>query len=175
MVLAGFKKKLLIHVGIALGVIAVPAIIIIVLNADINRRVTTITGYKQEQQLRVQTIDLLTGTNNDLRRADPLLATMQTLLPNKDQLINFPRELERTGTNYGVEIGFSFGAEKPASAQDAGSIRFSMTITGAYEDIVAFLKYVEQHRYFISVDSVDVRRSTRDNFSLVTSGEIYTK
>ncbi len=176
MILQGFKKKLLTHVGIALAIIGLLALFIVLLNGDINKRVVAIQTAKDETVLRAQTIELLTGANSDLKKADALLANLQNLLPNKDQLINFPRELETTAKQYAVDVGFSFGPESVAKDNLPGSISFTMTAAGDFDNIVDFLKSVEQHKYLISLDSIDVHRSGKDNvFSLLTSGLIYTK
>lgn len=175
MVLDGFKRRLLKKIGIAVGIIAILAAFLIALNIDINSRVAAISAARDELALRSRTVELLTGANSDLKRADPLFANLQSLLPDKDQLINFPRELQRVAKTYLVDAGFSFGAEKAGTSNKPGSIKFTMTIGGDFDNIIDFLKYVESHRYLISLDSVDVRRSTREDFSLLTSGDIYTK
>ncbi len=174
-VFQGFKRKLFTHVGIAAGIIAILALFIFLLNHDINARVAKIEGFKKEVALRAQTIELLTGANSDLKRADALMLHMRNLLPNKDQLIDFPRELQRAAKNYAVDVGFSFGAESPASEKGPGIIKFTLTASGAYDNIVDFLKIIETHRYLISLDSVDVHRSSKEDYSLLTSGQIYTK
>lgn len=175
MALAGFKKKLFTQIGIAIGSVILLVIFIVLVNSDINKRVESIEQAKGEIALRIRTIELLTGTNSDLKRAEPLFARMQTLLPTKDQLINFPRELQQAARNYALELGFSFGAERLAVGDTPGAIKFTMTAAGDYDNIVDFLRYVEQHRYLISLDSVDTHRSTKDSFSFLTSGEIFTK
>lgn len=175
MILEGFKKKLLTHVAISLGIIALLALFIVLLNGDINDRVTKIQKAKNEISLRTQTIELLTGTNSDLKKADALLANLKDILPNKDQLIDLPRELQRTAKTFVVDLGFSFGPELAAAAGKPGTIKFTMTAAGTYDNIVDFLTSVESHRYLISLDSVDVHRSGKTNFSLLTSGQIYTK
>ena len=175
MALDGFKKALFKHIGIALGIIIILALFIVALNGDINSRAAAINAAHDELALRAKTIDLLTGSNSDLKKADELLLNLQGLLPNKDQLIDFPRELQRTAKSYAVEVGFSFGAERTSTPEAPGAIRFTMTIAGTYDDVVDFLKFVEGHKYLISLDSIDIRRSNKETFSLLTSGEIYTK
>ena len=175
MALDGFKKKLFKQLGIALGIIIVLSLFIFALSKDINSRADSITESHNELELRARTIDLLTGANGDLKKADDLLVKLQGLLPNKDQLIDFPRQLQSNAKLYAVDVGFSFGAERTATAKAPGAIRFTMTVAGTYDDVVDFMKYIEGHKYLINLDSIDVRRSTKDNFSLLTSGEIYTK
>lgn len=149
-------------------------VFIIVLNYDINKRDQTITEIKQQLDLRDQTIALLSTSNNDFKKAEPLLASLQNILPSKDQLITFPSELQTIARGYGIDIGFTFGSEVGSSATEPGSIKFSMTLAGEFPDIVDFLEALERHKYFIKFDSVDIRRTNNDIFSLVTNGIIYT-
>lgn len=173
--LAGFKKRLWIHITIAGSGIVLLTVFIIVLNYDINKRDRVITEQKQLLELRNQTIALLSNASNDVRRAQPMLASLETILPNKDQLINFPTELAKTARGYGVEIGFTFGPETASTPEEPGNIKFTMTLVGPFSDIVDFMKAFEQHRYFIKLDSIDVRPAGKDGFSLLTGGVIYTK
>jgi len=174
-VLNAYKKQLVKKIGIAVGVIVLLALFIMLLNMDINKRIAAVTEAKTAIALRNQAIELLTGANSDLKKAEPLMVELQSFLPAKDELINFPRELQRIGQQYLVDVGFSFGTEELGKDGKAGNIKFTLTIDGTYDSIVDFLKYVEGHKYLISLDSVDLRSSGRDNFSLFTSGQIYTK
>jgi Tfp pilus assembly protein PilO len=175
MALSDFQKKLFTHVSVAVGIVALLFLFLFLLNKDIAARAERIEVSKGEVALRMKTIELLTGANSDLKRAEPLLANLQTFLPNKDQLINFPRELQRAAKVYAVDVGFTFGAERPALPQVPGGIKFTMTISGTYDNVVDFLRTVEEHKYIVSLDSVDVQRSAKDTFSLLTSGEIFIR
>ncbi len=170
-----FQKKIFLQTGVGIGIITILALFIILLNADINKQVDRIEAAKKELELRNQTIALLTGSNSDLRRATPLLKQLQEVLPDRDDLINFPRELNQQALSYGVDVGFSFGPERLGSDKEPGSIKFMMTIDGSYDSIVDFLRFIEKHRYFIAINSVDIRRSAPTKFALQTSGDIYTK
>ena len=173
--LAGFKKRLWITIAISGGGLLLLATFIIVLNYDINKRERAIMEQKQMLELRNQTIALLSSASNDLRRIEPMLAMLENILPNKDQLINFPTELNKAAKGYGVDIGFTFGPEKAGTPEGPGNIKFTMTLAGAFSDIVDFLRVIERHQYFIKLDSIDVRPAANNNFSLLTSGVIYTK
>lgn len=175
MVLAGFKKKLFTQIGIALGAILLLAIFIFLLNKDINTRIEAIEKAKGEIALREKTIELLTGTNTDFKRADPLFENLKSLLPNKIELIAFESSLLQRAKTFAVESGFKFGAEKAGTTEEPGTIKFTMTAAGSYEDIIDFLKYVEGHKYFISLDSIDINRSSPNKYSSLIFGEIFTQ
>ncbi len=170
-----FKKKLLIQAIILGAGVFLLALLIILLNADINKRAEKIVQYKRELEIRNQTIALLTNSNADFERAQPMETVLSDLLPSKDQLINFPKELDTLARGYSIQIGFSFGTENASTETDPGLIRYTMALTGFYQDIVDFLKELEGHPYFITMDSIDVKLITGTTYSLITSGTIFTK
>jgi len=170
-----FKKKI-IREAIILGcALTFFAALIIFLNSDVNKRAENILKYRRELETRNQTIALLSNSNADFERAKPMEAVLTNLLPSKDQLINFPRELERMGKEYAVQTGFTFGTEQPSSATEPGNIRYTLSVTGLYQDVADFVEAFEKHPYFTTLDSIDVKIINGGTYSLITSGTIFTK
>lgn len=169
----GFKRRLFIQVGIALALIVLFTIFIVLLNSDINKRELSIEVSKEKLALRNQTIRLLSSSNDDLKKAQPLLANLKSILPNHDQLFTFKDEIAQTAKGYGVSIGIDFpkGGEQPGSETQPGSVKFEMTLSGSYENLVSFLKAFEMHRYFMQIDGIEIIiGKTADEFFLKTSG-----
>ena len=173
--LSGFKKQLLTQIGIALGTVLVFALFIILLNSDINKRIEQINKYRGDLAFRNQTIEVLSTAKSDLVRAQPLINNLEGLLPDKDSLVNFPRELEQIAKARKVDFGFGFGNEQAGSAEAPGFIRFTMTAVGEYGALIAFLSDLEAHHYFISLDTFDMTRQINGVYSVLSSGIIYTK
>lgn len=178
MALDSFKKRLLKQVGLGLGIIIVLVVFMFVLSADINSRTLAIDQAHNELTLRTQTINLLTGSNTDLKKSDQYLANLQQFLPEKDALVDFREAIPRIGKTYAVDAVLGFTRiEKAATADQPGSIGFDLVVGGTFDDIIDFLKYIEAHKYLINIASVDIQISPKDKsrFSLVINGEIYTK
>jgi Tfp pilus assembly protein PilO len=172
----GFKKRLLIQIGIALGIIILFAVFIIILNIDINKREAQIIDFKQKLALRTQSIELLSNSNNSLSSIEPLMQNLSTILPSQDQLIAFPEELSKLAKSYGVSIGFNWKKGGVASTKSTpGTILFDLSVGGEFDDIIGFLRTLESHRYFIEIGSIEMVRTERtpDIFSFKTSGTIY--
>lgn len=175
MVFDGFKKQLLRQIVIASSILLILALFIILLNWDINKRAASIEESKIALELEARTVQLLGGASGDLKKVEPMLAELRSLLPAKDDLINLPRELERVGKQYAVTVGFGFSTEEPATEKLAGTISFKLTVSGSYDDIVDFLKYIEAHRYIISLYDTKVDMVKTGFYSLFTTGQIYVK
>lgn len=175
----GFKRRLLFKVLVAVGLIALLALFSIVLNMDINKSELSIAASKEKLALRAKTIELLSSSNNDLQKAEPLLENLKTVLPTHDQLFSFKDELTKSAKSYSVTIGVDFpkGGEVPSTATEPGTVKFDMFLSGSYENLIAFLKTFEKHRYFIRMDAIEVIRtaSSPSVFTLKTSGKIYIK
>lgn len=170
-----FKRRFIKHLIVAFSIIATIALVIIVLNIDINKRVSRIEGRKRDGLMQTQGILILSELKEESLRAKGDYALAQAALPTRDQLISFPRELEQAAKKGGVGLGFSFGNETASTDSQPGSIRFTMTLSGAMDNLLVFLKSLETNTYFINLSSVDVTKKEGGSFSLVTTGEIFTR
>ena len=173
----GFKRRLFIQIGVTAGLIILFSIFIVLLNSDINKSGLSIDAAKEKLNLRSQTIELLSSSNNDLKKAEPLLANLKTILPTQDELINFPAEITAIAKGYGVDIGFEWKKGGTAGTPDgAGTVLFAMTLSGGYGDLSDFLAALERHRYFIRMEGVEILRTDRtpNIFTIKTNGTIYT-
>jgi hypothetical protein len=170
-----FKKRFLKQLLIALGVITVIAVIIIVLNIDINKRMTRIEARKRERAMQAEAILILSDLKKESERARAHYPVLESLLPTRDQLISFPRELEQLAKLHTIDLGFSFGSEAASTEDQPGVIRFTMSLGGTLDNLLNFLKAFESHKYFINLASVDLAKREGTRFALGTSGEIFTR
>jgi len=175
MMITPYYKRMILQLGIAFGAIFLLLTSIIILNMKANRQVASIIDQKKQIALRNRTIELLAGGNSDLKRAEPLLANLQGVLPQKDQLIGFSRELKNIAKEMNLEIGFSFGSEQASTEKEPGSVNFSLSVTGAYNAVNAFLEKLETHPYLIRIDGVALSYQLGTRYNLTTNGVIYTK
>jgi Tfp pilus assembly protein PilO len=172
---AKFKRRLIINLSILVGGIIILGLIVFLLNMDISRRVNRINDFKNELTLRNQTVDFLSRSTTELEKIEPALNILKDILPEKDQLINFPRELEQLANQYSIDIGFNFGNEVASTESDPGKINFDMRLAGGYDQITGFLSELEENPYFISIATININLLESGNYALVASGVIYTK
>ncbi len=85
------------------------------------------------------------------------------LLPAEDELVNFSTWLDGLSRARQVSESFSFQGKVVESSQsEAGYAGFSLDASGAYDNLVNFLKDVESKapRYLVAFDSFDLKRGT---------------
>lgn len=179
--LDSFKHRLIKMLALTLGIIALAATMIIFLNLDINKRVDAIAKSKERLFLRDQQINALSSLNAKMEKADAAMVVLNNILPEKDSLIAFPEEIKRIAKENSVNYTFSFGTETPSSEGEPGSINFGIRAEGDFDAVIAFLKELEKHPYFISFGDMDMQFAqvqagqAEKKFSVVTAGKIYTK
>jgi hypothetical protein len=173
--LPSLNRRLFIQLAIAVGSVLVLSLAVLFLNSHINSQVENMASQKRDIALRNRTVELLAGGNSDLKRAEPLLARLQSVLPAKDTLLAFSRDIKTFGKQFGVTVGFSFGVEKAGTESEPGTVNFSLSASGEYDDLMAFLDFLENHPYFIRFDGISLGYQKETQYTISTSGVIYTK
>lgn len=171
----GYKKRLFINLGILVGGILILSIVIILLNSDTKNCEKKIVQYKHELALRNKTIEFLGESDFNFKKIDEAIVILDDIIPAKDTLISFPKELENIGRKHVVDVGFKFISEIEAEEGKPGHIQFGMNLAGEFLDLVSFLEELEDHKYAIALNSIDVKKLDSGRFSLLTGGLIYTK
>lgn len=151
-----FKTQLTIDIAIFFGGAAIFAILLAYLGSSINARVMSIQQARQESALRRTAIQSLATLRVDSERAKPYFSVLENILPPKDALIRFPRDMEDLARRNNAEFGFAFGAELPPAVATPGSIDFTFTLGGAYARLVDFIRMAESGRYILDWGGLDV-------------------
>lgn len=170
-----FEKKLWGSILITLLIIVPLVVVLVLVRGDIVKRIQRVDEYKSDLLTRSQAIGLLAELKKNAQRAEPLLERIENRLPTRDELILFPRELERIALEKEVDFGFTFGNETTGSEQSPGVVTFTMSLAGTYDALTAFLQAIESSRYYIRMESVDLTRKDGGVYALVTSGEVYIR
>jgi len=169
-----FKKQLFLKLGIGLGGVIVLVALTLLLSSDISRRVNQIQSQRSELFFRTQTIDVLATLKSDYEKVRPHLSFLENILPSKDQLITFSKDMETMARQNKVDLGFSFGPETPATDGDPGYLSFTITVAGTFNDLLAFVKDVGKSRYFTNFVSIDINR--RDSvYTGNLSGRVFSQ
>lgn len=153
-----FKKQLLLKLGIGLAVVLILATLMFLLSFDISRRVRQIQNQRSEMVFRTQTIDALASLKSDFAKAKPYFSFLENILPQKDQLITFSKDLETLARQNKIDLGFSFGSEAPSSETEPGSLSFTLTAAGTFSDLLGFFKDINKSRYFVNFISIDLNK-----------------
>lgn len=140
---------------------------LIFLGWDINNRAEVIRKQRQELVNRSEELSLFAKLQSQSNEADPYLNILGNVLPVRDQLFDFPKEMERLASQEGIGFGFNFGSETPSGPSAAGRIGFTITTGGSLVKIFKFIKAMEDSRFLIGFKSFDFIGS-----SLNISGEV---
>lgn len=169
-----FKKQLLIRLSVALGLVVLAIIIVQIAVFDIKRNAGDITRQRNELALRTTATESLATLKNDAEKAKPYMETLANLLPPKDRLINFGKELSDLARQDSIELNFDFGGEVAATAASSGFIKFSLSGVANYANWTKFLKDLEKSKLFIKMNTVDLtRQSGTDYFNITAEGQVY--
>lgn len=153
--MANFKQEVTKKILVTLLIIAVFLGGLIFLGWDINRRAKAIKEQRQELADRSAKLSLFAQLQSQSAQADSYLSILENILPNRDQLFDFPKELERLAKQAGLGFGFSFGNETPPGLAQPGRLKFIVTSQGSLLKIIDFIKNAEASRFLINFESFD--------------------
>lgn len=169
-----FKKKFLTHLSIGLGGIIVLSALLLFIRHDINKRILEIQNQRSELLFRTQNIQILASLKSGFEKSKIYSSFLENILPPKDQLITFPKDIEEMARKNNVDLGFSFGSEIASTPDNPGYLTFTITVAGTLDNLLAFLKSVEKSRFFVNFFSMDLNK--RDNIYTGTlNGQVFSR
>lgn len=166
------KRQLTILIGIGATMILILAVALFLIGLDINKRVRQINELRNNINSRFLTTENLSVLRFDMAKFQPYISLLDLFSPNKDQLINLSREFNTIAFQNKVNLSSSFTGESPVSKTDLNWIGLNMNINGNFNDIINFMKAVENSRYSIKFNSLDI--SQKDNqFKSQLNGKVF--
>ncbi len=151
-----FYKNLLKHNWLYLFGILLSVILLFLLKINIESSAKKISEQYSALTARSNSLLSLATLRGEFIKANPYFSLLENILPPRDQLLSFSKELENIARKNNLEFSFNFGEEKVSSGNDPGQISFRAIVNGGYEGISEFLKGIESSRYFIDPSSVDL-------------------
>jgi len=167
-----FYKNLLLHNWPYLLGIAVLFIVVFLLQLDLSSKLTKITTQHTTLASRANSLESLATLRGQSDKAAPYFSFLENILPPRDQLLSFSKEIENIARRGNLEFGFTFGEEKLSSGEQPGQIAFRILVAGSYEAVSTFLKDVETSRYFIDVTNIDMTKKG-GGFSATINGKVF--
>lgn len=167
-------KKELRWLWITIGIVAAFIVLTIWVRYDISRLADAVRRGREGQAERAAAATALKTLQADALRAKPYRSTLENILPTKDNLIQFPREIVALGKQSGVDVAVTFGSETASTEKTPGSIRFAMAVDGTYDAIGVFLGAVERSRYIVAWDSIDVT-DQKGRYRATIDGRVFSR
>ena len=108
----------------------------------------------------------------EINKVQPYVFGIENLLPTKDQLINFSKELDIAAGQNKISITSSFSGEDAKPSGDLKSLGLTASAEGELNSLIAFLNSVENSQYVVKLENVDI--SERDKkFKMLFNGKIF--
>ena len=169
-----FQKWLIWNVGGSTAAIAVLVILLLLLGSDISKRASAIRNERQGSAFRLQAVESLVLLRSGAGQAEKQKIILEDSLPDKDQLVGFSKQLESIAKNHQLGFGFSFESETAGSETAPGTNNFTMTLGGAYQNFLRFLKAVEDSKYFVAFDFFDINLKDKE-YQIIIKGRVFSQ
>jgi len=153
--MADFKQEFIKKLLIALLALTVPLGGLIFSGWDVNRRAEEIKKQRQELADRSAELSLFAQLQSQATKAESYFGILENILPGRDQLFDFPREMEKLANQEGLGFGFTFGGEAPPSADQPGRMSFAIVAQGSLLKIFRFIKAIENSRFLVNFQNFD--------------------
>ncbi len=138
-------------------------------------RAMEIGSQRQELASRLRAFESLTALRSGEERAKEFSTALEKSLPEKDELIAFPKALESFARNNQLTFEpVEFESEILSEAGVPGVNNFIFRARGPYANFIRFLRNVEESGYFVSFSSIDLLRRNGD-FEARMSGGVFSR
>ena len=145
------KGSYITNTSIAIGAVVGIAVLLVVIGVDTSKIASEVVTAKNELKTGIEQLKVLAQLRDEAKIADQKFATLENILPKKDDLFSFPAKMEELAKSKGLLSTFSFGAESE------GSIQYSFVVqNGTFEEIFRFVKTIEEDQIFMSINSLDM-------------------
>ncbi len=168
----GFKKRLLIIIGVPLSICLLLAIALFFIGSDIAKKTEQIVESRVELVFRLQVTETLALLTKDAQQAQNYTAQLNSILPTRDQLVTFPRELGTIARQNKIDVSAVLGKEN-SSAGKLAQTDFTITGQGTLDNFVNFLRSLGTGNYFINLRSVDMNKQD-GNFGILINGSVFS-
>lgn len=164
------KKQLVLTIGLGILIIFILGAFLFFLKNDISKKTEKIKEIKQEIILRSKIINSLSIMRGDINLIQPYISGIDNFLFTKDQLINFSKELDSMAAQEKINIASNFS--EGSGAGELKWIGLTSAAEGNFNNLVNFLKLIENSRYSVKLDNIDL--SEKDNiFKTIFNGKVF--
>lgn len=168
-----FKKKIILNIGISLGIISILGVILFFLNSNIQEKTRQIQETRLELNLRSQITKTLDSLRRESEQAKLYSAELENILITKDKLVNFSQGLRIIAQQNQIDLKLIFGAETPKIKTGLGEINVTITIDGSFDNLIKFFQGLENSRYSVKLDKLDLTRKDDGDFKATLSGVVF--
>ncbi|MBI3638630.1 hypothetical protein HY227_02710 [Candidatus Wolfebacteria bacterium] len=173
-----FKKRLIIFIGINLGIVLVIAGAIIFLAFDVVKWSDRIVSIRKEINFKNQSTSFLASLRGDSELVKTYSPAISSVIPSRDELLNFSKDLNSIANQNKVSLTVALGTEnreaKEGGESGLGAVSFSMVAEGNFIDLMNFFKAVKTGKYMVKIGSVDLISLQKDVFRATMGGQVFS-
>lgn len=166
------KKQLILTAGLGALIILILGVGLIIIRADILKKTEQINEIKKELDFRSTIIKSLSTMRGDINLIQPYIFGLDNVLPTKDQLINFSKDLNMMAAQNKINLASNFSGENIESSKGLKRIGLTATAEGNFNDLVNFLKAVENSRYSVKLDNIDINEKD-GKYKMLLNGKVF--
>ncbi|MBI1961029.1 MAG: type 4a pilus biogenesis protein PilO [Candidatus Liptonbacteria bacterium] len=166
------SREFVTSAAVSAGILLALAAAVGAIRYDIGRRADAIQAARRDIAIRARSLEAFSFLKNQSVEAQQYTVTLRRKLPQKDDLITFPKTVERLAAARRVKGSFAFNAETPPTDGAPGLIAFTLVVTGEYGDIASFLTDLEKAPAIVVTDTLDLLRS-EEGFRGTIQGRVF--
>lgn len=168
-----FKKRLLIIIGIPLGICIVLIGVIIFIGFDIGKRAEDASNKKVVFLSRLAVADSLASLKEDSEKISGYFAILENILPKRDRLVLFPKNISAIGAQNNLNTNITLGQGGIVGDKGFWQTSFKINGDGTLDNFVKFIKILENSQYLINIESFDFGKES-NNFKALISGKVFS-
>lgn len=169
-----FKKELSLAIGIGFFIVVLLATGTLFFGYRITASADEVKRLREESAFQSEAIQSLLTLKEEAQKAVGYRASLEGMLPLADRLISLPKDIKSLGTARNVAVTFIFGEETPSTETTPGFINFQMTAKGLRDNVVGFLKALEDSSYIVDISSIDFAKEGQ-LFGLNAVGRVFSR
>jgi len=168
-----FKKHLLIVIGIPLGICVILVGAIIFFGFDIGKRAESTNEKRLTLISRLTIADSLASLKKDSEKMSGYYAILENILPKRDNLVLFPRDINAIGKQNNLDVNITLGQGAADGEKGFWQTNFKITGSGTLENFLKFIKTLESGQYLVNLESIDFGKEG-DNFKALLNGKVFS-
>ncbi len=142
---------------------------------QVNQEVDLIVAARGKISERGKLLEMLAQFKKIGTELDAYTDRLNKLLPVKDALLDFPRDMDNLARTHNVALNFSFqGESEGAAGSGLGFLSFSFDVKGTSQNIFKYLRAVETEssQFLVTLDNIDLTQ-TSDGYRAASQGRVF--
>ena len=167
-----FKKRLTIIISAVLGGIITLGTILFLIDSDISKKSLQIKTSRNDLNFRLNATQSLVILQQEFRQIQDKIYLLDNILPSRDDLVNFPKDLNALARNNNIILNMSLGQEGRDPGGKFGATNFTISGSGGLSNVSKFLNDLKSSRYSVNFNKLDFTRED-NNFKILLGGQVF--